>query len=563
MRSDMSAIISNSYLADSSRLADAQNLLDRFTSTFYSLDSLRGQKLVDQFLHPPAKLNFALHGRGVYFVSNQCNLNCVYCKGLESSIVPPALDEFEQVVRGWSERQLHYLHLTGLEPTVSPCLLEYLKIAEKYHLGVSMSTNGYLEFRRYREFVRHGLKYLSISLDAHNNKLTRQLSQRDDIYDRVSANIRQFMALKQEYDLKIVICLTVTKVNFPLLPEIVADFLEKLQPDDIRLIPAAQERFSADERAQYDGVIRPQLLRLASPRYPFLRFRIEHFFDTRGLRPSSARRCYVALDERTVGGQQLYPCNIYIRERGRPIAAATDPEQNIKIWRWFLDHDSLADPICANYCCDVTREYNRMVDAHLQTLADRQAFQPPRLLENILQEAPIRQIFEELQGDSLETHLKRTALNAGMLGMRLRWHDLTLYYLIRAALLHDIGKSHHAIRRVSLLPIASQQKHLLRQHTEFGKERLLRLGYAMEAEIAYLHHDRPDSAGYHHIPLEWPMAEVVALADVYSALTEDRNHRPKMAAAEAISIILSGGCGAFREPYLRALQACHEHRCLC
>ena len=151
----------------------------------------------------------------------------------------------------------------------------------------------------------------------------------------------------------------------------------------------------------------------------------------------------------------------------------------------------------------------------------------------------------------------------GCWGGRLRWHDLTLYYLIRAALLHDIGKHHPDIRRVSLLPIASQQKQLLRQHTDYGKETLIRLGYAMEAEIAYLHHDRPDGSGYHRIPLEWPMAEVAALADVYSALTEDRSHRPKMAAAQAISTIFSGGCGAFREPYLRALQACHEDRCLC
>ncbi len=562
----MSAIIPNTSFVRSSKPTDTQNVLDRFTSTFYSLDSLRGQKLIDQFLRPPANLNFALHGRGVYFISNQCNLNCTYCKGLDASIVPPGLDEFEQVIRNWRGRQLKYLHLTGLEPTASTCLVEYLKIAEKYGLDVSMSTNGYQDFQQYAEFVRHGVKYLSISLDAHNNSITRKLGQRDDIYDRVSANIRQLAALKQRHDLKIVICLTITKLNFPLLPEIVADFLENLHPDDIRLIPVAQETFSEADRAYYEREIRPRLLRIVSPRYPFLLFRINHFFDIRGLSHSPAQKCYVALDERTVGGQRIYPCNIYIRERGRPIAAATDPEQNLKIWRWFLDHDSLSDPICANYCCDVTREYNRMVDAQLQSLNERQAFQPPRILETIMQDAPIRQCFDELQRDALtalETHLTRTALNAGELGMRLDWHLLTRYYLMRAALLHDIGKSHPNIRRESLLPIAPHQKQILRQHTDYGKEMLIRLGYAMEAEIAYLHHERPDGAGYHHIPLQWPMVEVVALADVYSALTEDRNHRPKLSTEKAVATILAGECGAFREPYLRALQACHEDRCLC
>ncbi|NTV92839.1 MAG: hypothetical protein HGA72_06110, partial [Chlorobiaceae bacterium] len=106
--------------------------------------------------------------------------------------------------------------------------------------------------------------------------------------------------------------------------EIVADFLHNLHPDDIRLIPVAQEHFTPEDHAYYDQAIRPQLLKLASEAYPFLLYRINNFFTVRGLHNSSLEKCYVVLDERTVGGTDIYPCNIYIRERGTPITSVID-----------------------------------------------------------------------------------------------------------------------------------------------------------------------------------------------------------------------------------------------
>ena len=542
---------------------DSQPVLDSLKTTLYSLDSSRGKHLLGQFLRPPSELKFELRGRGVYFISNRCNLQCSYCKGLPSRIVPPDVEQFERVLQQWQTRHLRYLHLTGLEPTESPCILEYLNIAQKYGVEVSLSTNGYQDFSLYLNLVQHGLKYISLSLDAHNDELTHTMGGQEKIYSTVSANIKKLRELKQDYELKIVLCLAITHENFPLLPEIVADFLKELQPDDIRLIPVAQEVFSQEDREYYEQKIQAQLLELASERYPFLRFRAQNFFSIRGMGPDRPfQHCYVVLDERTVGGKHLYPCNIYIREQGQAICSVNDPGQDKHIWRWFLNHDCREDEICLKYCCDVTREYNLMMTDYLSSIKQQQLFRTPHMLESLLQEDAIRQTFQQMQNSSsegLREHLTRTALNAGSLGAHLQWHPLTNYYLMRAALLHDIGKSHPEIRRLqSHTQLDSQKKTQLRQHTEYGREMLQKLGYAVEGEVAFQHHERVDGDGYHKIPIDWPMAELVSLADVYSALNEARNHRPEFSPGEALGMIRAGKCGRFRPQYLQALQACHE-----
>lgn len=547
--------------------AEPQSMLDSLQTTLYSLDSLRGKKLIEQFIHPPSNLNFDLNGRGVYFVSNQCNLNCTYCKGLASCIVPPDLDEFENVVRNWRDRKLKYIHFTGLEPTTSQCIVEYLKIARKCQFEVSMSTNGYQDFQRYMELVKHGLKYISISLDAHNEIIAQKMGRKGNIYSKVSANIKQLIALKRNYNIKVVICLAVTKVNFSLLPEIVTDFIQNLNPDDIRLIPVAQEFFSKEDQEYYHQTIRPPLLKLASEKYPFLLYRINNFFHVRGIQNTPVEKCYIVLDERTVGGKDIYPCNIYIRERGTPITSVTDQNQNEEIWRWFLNHNCMHDPLCVNYCCDVTREYNVMVENYVRFLADQHVFQPQRTLEFILQEEPLKKTFQQFQDGPLAAlviHLKRTALNAGYLGKSLNWHVLTIYYLMRSALFHDIGKSHNTIRHLNAIHnLDPHNKGPLRKHIFYGKEILYQMEYRVEGDIALHHHERIDGSGYQHIKLDWPMAELVSLSDAYTALTEDRYRRSQFSPSESVRMIHAGECGPFREMYLKALRNCYEKNLLC
>lgn len=78
---------------------------------------------------------------------------------------------------------------------------------------------------------------------------------------------------------------------------------------------------------------------------------------------------------------------------------------------------------------------------------------------------------------------------------------------------------------------------------------------SMGKEIAYYHHERWDGNGYpaklkgEEIPLA---ARIVALADVYDALTSDRVYRKKMSHDEAKAIILEGRGSQFDEDIILA-----------
>ena len=89
--------------------------------------------------------------------------------------------------------------------------------------------------------------------------------------------------------------------------------------------------------------------------------------------------------------------------------------------------------------------------------------------------------------------------------------------------------------------------------TQYRKEPLLKVAI----EICRWHHERWDGGGYpdgllgEQIPIS---AQVVALADVYDALTSDRCYKKAYSHDTAITMILNGECGAFNPMLLDCLQ---------
>ncbi len=122
----------------------------------------------------------------------------------------------------------------------------------------------------------------------------------------------------------------------------------------------------------------------------------------------------------------------------------------------------------------------------------------------------------------------------------------------RAALLHDLGKlavPNTILDKTGKLTEAEWA--VVREHPRLSREILERIGpFAEMAEIAGAHHERLDGSGYPHglkgsqLSME---ARVIAVADYYSALTEDRPYRRGMTHAEAMIILRkerAGLCGA-------------------
>jgi HD-GYP domain-containing protein (c-di-GMP phosphodiesterase class II) len=109
----------------------------------------------------------------------------------------------------------------------------------------------------------------------------------------------------------------------------------------------------------------------------------------------------------------------------------------------------------------------------------------------------------------------------------------------RAALLHDIGKlaiSNRILDKPAKLTEAEFAR--VRQHPLFTQWILERVpGFRALAPLAGAHHERLDGAGYPHglrgKELTLPM-RVLAVADVYEALTSERPYRAAMSSAAAL-----------------------------
>lgn len=133
-----------------------------------------------------------------------------------------------------------------------------------------------------------------------------------------------------------------------------------------------------------------------------------------------------------------------------------------------------------------------------------------------------------------------------------------------ASSLHDIGKisiSSEILNKTGKL--TAEEYAIMKTHTTVGATMLEKLNiYADEPlvktayQICRWHHERYDGSGYpdglkgDEIPL---CAQVVAIADVYDALTSERVYKVALSHEQAIEMIKSGQCGAFNPKLLQVL----------
>lgn len=152
-----------------------------------------------------------------------------------------------------------------------------------------------------------------------------------------------------------------------------------------------------------------------------------------------------------------------------------------------------------------------------------------------------------------EGHCQRLAEYATGLGAALRLGPADLDTLNRGAVLHDVGKI--ALPDAVLLKpgrLDAEELSLMRQHPVVG-DNLCRTIKSLDRvrPIVRSHHERQDGRGYpdglrgDEIPL---LAQIVAVVDVFDALTTNRPYRTAMTAKAAYNIMLndaaSGWCPA-------------------
>jgi putative nucleotidyltransferase with HDIG domain len=120
-----------------------------------------------------------------------------------------------------------------------------------------------------------------------------------------------------------------------------------------------------------------------------------------------------------------------------------------------------------------------------------------------------------------------------------------------AAILHDIGKTRTPTAILAKAdPLTEQEYLILKEHAETGAAMVTTLGDPELTGIVRHHHERIDGAGYpaglagESIPIG---ARIVAVADVFDALTSERPYHAAMAPGEALAL-LEAEAGAQLDP---------------
>lgn len=138
--------------------------------------------------------------------------------------------------------------------------------------------------------------------------------------------------------------------------------------------------------------------------------------------------------------------------------------------------------------------------------------------------------------------------------------------IITLSALHDMGKIRvpwHILNKPGKLD--DEEWEIMKKHTVYGDDFLQNSSLDLDDpmvrtahEICRWHHERWDGKGYpdglvgDEIPIS---AQVVALADVYDALTANRCYKRAYSHDTAIAMIMAGKCGAFNPLLLECLRS--------
>lgn len=150
----------------------------------------------------------------------------------------------------------------------------------------------------------------------------------------------------------------------------------------------------------------------------------------------------------------------------------------------------------------------------------------------------------ELHDDETPQHVERVSAYSALIAERMNLPAEAVETVRWASMLHDIGKiglPDHILMKTS--KYSDEEFDAMTRHCEIG-HRILAGGSSqllqMAASIALSHHERFDGSGYPHrlvgadIPFE---ARIVAVVDVFDALTTDRIWRKRYEFPEALEIM--------------------------
>jgi PAS domain S-box-containing protein len=238
-------------------------------------------------------------------------------------------------------------------------------------------------------------------------------------------------------------------------------------------------------------------------------------------------------------------------------------------YRWLEWHSSASDSDGMRYSVgrDITvqHEAEQQFANNAQWLETEVAERTRELDDSRAETLRQLALAAEFHDDDTFQHTKRVAVTATAIGARLGLDAEQVRLLCEAAPLHDVGKL--AVPDRILLKrgkLTATEYELMKTHAAFGARLLSDSGspvLQMAAVIAATHHERWDGTGYpsglagEAIPL---VGRVVAVADVFDALTHDRPYKSAWPVERAIAEIQRAAGSQFDPRVVAAFLTVHK-----
>jgi len=286
-------------------------------------------------------------------ITEYCNFNCPYCKGLSNDIYGErkqkqlSLSEIKNVIDIWcKDKPLKNIRFSGGEPTLHKDIVEIIKYAKYKGINrIAISSNGSNKLELYKKLIAEGANDFSISLDACcASKGDEMAGNRKGSWDIVVKNIEEISKLTY-----VSLGVVYNSNNLKQLKETI-ELADNLGVADIRIISSAQYNKNPDIN------ISEKILK----KHPILKYRINNIKQgklVRGIKDIDCKTCHLINDDSVVAGDYHFPCVIYMREKGKPIGRVNKNMRKERI-EWVKKHDCYKDPICKKNCLDVCIHYN-------------------------------------------------------------------------------------------------------------------------------------------------------------------------------------------------------------
>ncbi len=285
-------------------------------------------------------------------LTDRCNFNCVYCRGLRRDCLGDMpFFRATEVLDFWISDGLKNVRFSGGEPTLYPNLLDLVHRCKANNVEhIAVSTNGSAPIEYYKMLIEQGVNDFSISLDSGCCAIGDKIAGVRNSWNKVIENIKQLSQLTY-----VSLGMVFTAENFDTCIDDVM-FADSLGVADIRVIPSAQYNKALLKLKDLpDGILNE---------YPILKYRVDNMFNgiaVRGLQDTDSHKCPLVLDDMAVAGDWHFPCIIYLREGGEPIGNIS-PNMRRERKDWHEQHNTHTDRICRGNCLDVCINYNNKVN---------------------------------------------------------------------------------------------------------------------------------------------------------------------------------------------------------